>query len=234
MGPRLEAVASFIPRGARVADIGTDHGLLPVWLSLHGGAEAVIAADIRPGPLSAAKQNAERYGVGGIRFCLCSGLSGIFPREVDHVVIAGMGGETILSILQDAGWDWTGKKLILEANTKYPELLTWLYAANMHVDGEAFAEERGRLYRICSVACGHRELPGKAFLWGGFRDGAYAERQAKLIRDALPGLRQASSVADRERLREYESILEEMKDAYHWRDPAGSVQTGSAGEQNGL
>ena len=60
LGPRLEAVASFLPRGVRVADVGTDHGLLPAWLSLKGYASGIIASDIRQGPLEAAERTARR------------------------------------------------------------------------------------------------------------------------------------------------------------------------------
>ena len=109
LGPRLEAVASFIPVGTKVADVGTDHGLLAIWLRLHEISTDVIASDIRPGPLDAARRNAVKYGADGISFRLCPGLRDIRQDEADIVVIAGMSGETILSILDDAGWDWTTK-----------------------------------------------------------------------------------------------------------------------------
>ena len=77
-----------------------------------------------------------KYGVDGISFRLCPGLKDIRQDEADIVVIAGMSGETILSILDDAGWDWTSKQLILEANTKHPELLIWLYQHKLHIEEE--------------------------------------------------------------------------------------------------
>ena len=234
LGPRLEAVASFVPPDACAADIGTDHGLLPVWLRLNGRAKRVIASDIRPGPLSAAQRNAERYLADGISFRLCAGLSGVSPEEVDTVVIAGMGGETMISILQEADWDWSGKRLILEANTRYPELLTWIYAHGLHVCGEKLAEERGRLYRICCIVSGQRELPGKAFLWGGAEDSAYARRQSQLLAAAAAGLRKSTSQKDRARLQEYISVLEEMDHAYHWGNTAGALLSGASGKENGL
>ena len=223
LGPRLEAVASFIPSGARVADVGTDHGLLPVWLRLYGVSPAVIASDIRPGPLEAAKRNAAKYGVEGIRFRLCPGLEGIRRDEADVVVIAGMSGETISSILNEAAWDWRDKRLILEANTKQPELLTWLYGHELHIEAEKIPLENGRYYRVFYAVSGKADLPRPAFLWGGFESGPFAARQAALLRQALSGLRSSSDPEDRLRQNEYESILEDMKDAYHWSDPEQSV-----------
>ena len=234
LGPRLEAVASFIPAGAKVADVGTDHGLLAVWLRMHEISPVVIASDIRPGPLNAAKRNAEKYRVNGICFRLCPGLQDIRQDEADIVVIAGMSGETILSILDDSGWDWINKQLVLEANTKHPELLTWLYQHKLHLEGEKIPEENGRLYRVFHVAYGEAETPRPAFLWGGFTPGPFAARQASLLRGAMPGLSSSADPGDQIRFRTYKSILEDMKDAYHWSDLELPGKTGPAGSQNGF
>ena len=92
--PRLRAIAEQVPQGARLADIGTDHGYLPVWLLLSGQIDRAIAADLREGPLKRAKETAARFGMGDrVDFRLCDGLSGIRPEEVDAAAIAGMGGE---------------------------------------------------------------------------------------------------------------------------------------------
>ena len=101
--PRLRQAAQWVPQGVRLADIGTDHGHLPIWLMLQGRIQSAIAADLRPGPLSRARENARRYGVTGIDFRLCDGLSAIRAEECDAVVIAGMGGENIAAILAQAG-----------------------------------------------------------------------------------------------------------------------------------
>jgi tRNA (adenine22-N1)-methyltransferase len=218
LGPRLEAVASFIPEGKRVADIGTDHGLLPIHLRRLGISPAVIASDLRPGPLDSAMRNARRFGAEKITFRLCAGLEGYRQDEADVVVIAGMSGETIRSILEKAAWDWTGKQLILEANTKHPELLTWLYQNGMHIVGERIPEENGRPYRVYCAESGEAPVPRPAYLWGGFRDSPYARRQAALLRGALKGLDTAVDPADQQRRKEYRIVLEDMKDAYHWDD----------------
>ena len=97
--PRLRSVAELVPRGARFADVGTDHAYLPVWLLQQGRITGAVASDLRPGPLERARGTAEKYGLTGrMDFSLCDGLSGIQPDEVNTIAIAGMGGETIVDL----------------------------------------------------------------------------------------------------------------------------------------
>ena len=102
--PRLQLLADLVPQDARFADIGTDHGYLPVWLLQQGRIVSAIAADIGEEPLQHARRTAEEYGIGKIEFRLCDGLKGIQPQEADTIVIAGMGGETMIHILSAAPW----------------------------------------------------------------------------------------------------------------------------------
>ena len=88
---RLQAIADQVPHGAVFADIGTDHAYLPVWLLLNGRIHHAIAADLREGPLSRARETAEQHGVSSqMSFRLCNGLADIAPSEVDTIAIAGM------------------------------------------------------------------------------------------------------------------------------------------------
>ena len=98
--PRLQLLADMVPFNSRLADVGTDHGYLPVWLLQQGRIPFAIASDINPDPLEHARQSAQEYGVDGIDFRLCGGLDGIKPEEVDTIVIAGMGSNTIVGILK--------------------------------------------------------------------------------------------------------------------------------------
>ena len=104
LSARLQACCNFICPGDRVADIGTDHGYLGIWLLEQGIASSVIAADIVPGPLSAAKSNAAKFGFSDrMEFYLSDGVQSI-PRDFDTMVCAGMGGDTMISILSAAPW----------------------------------------------------------------------------------------------------------------------------------
>lgn len=106
MNKRLEAIMAHIPQNGRgVIDVGTDHGYLPAALFQRGYTGKLIAADINAEPLSKAKRTAESIGAEDvISLRLCDGLDGCDPSEVDTIVIAGMGGDTICGILDRAEW----------------------------------------------------------------------------------------------------------------------------------
>ena len=105
LSPRLRMVADLVPTGIRLADVGTDHAYLPTALLQEGKIPFAVAADLRQGPLASAKATVRRAELEGkVAFRLCDGLRGIRPEEVDGVAIAGMGGETIASILAAAPW----------------------------------------------------------------------------------------------------------------------------------
>ena len=153
---RLSALASMVEKSARVIDVGTDHGLIPVFLAQNRRCLRIIASDIREGPLSAAIENAVEYGVSdNIEFMLSPGLEGISDSEVDTVIIAGMGGETIMSILSDAAWVKSQEvKLILQPQTKLFELLAWLFENGFKISGAALVSEDGRIYTVLSAETG--------------------------------------------------------------------------------
>ena len=137
--PRLQCLADLVPQGARLADVGTDHGYLPVWLLQRGRMESAIASDINALPLDHARATAAEYGVTAcIDFRLCPGLAKIGSEECDTVAIAGMGGETIIAILESAPWTKDGAHtLLLRPMTKAAELRRWL-----SVNGYAFTEKQ--------------------------------------------------------------------------------------------
>ncbi len=100
LSQRLQAIADMVPEGAKVADIGTDHGFLPCYLAQSGKAQQVIACDVNAQPLALAEKNIKDYNVGDtVSTRLGNGLAVIQPGEVDTVTIAGMGGALMLDIL---------------------------------------------------------------------------------------------------------------------------------------
>lgn len=151
---RLAAIAALVPEGARVCDIGTDHGYLAIELMRSGKARSVIAADIGEKPLENARKNITLSGVGGITLRLCDGLSGISPDEADTVVIAGMGGEVISGILER---DKTvcrrnNIRLLLQPTTS-PELLRRFLCENgFSILSETPVSENGKLYSVMAVS----------------------------------------------------------------------------------
>lgn len=97
---RLKTIADMIPFGAKICDIGTDHGYLPIFLKKEGKVQSVIATDVNIKPLKRAENNISAQNISGIELRLCDGLEGIKFGEVDTVIIAGMGGEVISGILE--------------------------------------------------------------------------------------------------------------------------------------
>lgn len=166
--PRLRAIANQIPQGARLADVGTDHGHLPVWLLLNGQIDRAIAADLRAGPLNRARETAQQYGqMERVSFRLCDGLADVEPDEVDTVVIAGMGGETIAAILQAAPWTRKDKLLLLQPMTGAPKLREWLQTNGYAILDEKISREGKKLYSIWTVRGGAMPPMTPAELWAG-------------------------------------------------------------------
>lgn len=148
LNTRLQACADFVTPGGVVCDVGTDHALLPVYLVQAQIAASVIASDIGEGPLQAAERTIERAGLTGqIRTLLSDGLAKV-PEDVTDIVIAGMGGETIVGILAACPFPLAGKRLILQPMTKAEVLRMWLYANGFAIREEKCARDEERLYAV--------------------------------------------------------------------------------------
>ena len=167
LSPRLDAIAALVPNGARIADVGTDHALLPVKLLLSGRCSSAVATELRPGPLSRAKSNAEKYGVEKIRFILCDGLEEIRPGEVDTVIIAGMGGENIAGILERAPWTNDGVTLLLQPMSRPEELRRFLCSAGFEITSERLVMDSGRIYSVICARGGEPASYTEAELYTG-------------------------------------------------------------------
>ena len=158
--PRLQLLADLVPDGSRLADIGTDHGYLPVRLLQDGRIPSAIAADVGREPLQHAVRTAEEYGVAGIDFRLCDGLRVVSPQEVDTIVIAGMGGETMIHILSAA--DWTKEPdrytLLLQPMTKTGELRRWLSDNGYRFTAERLVWDKDFLYPVMVVTGGQQSI----------------------------------------------------------------------------
>ena len=102
---RLRCCAGQVPQGARVADVGADHGYLGIELLRSGRCAFVHASDLRAQPLQRARENARRFGtLERMRFSQADGLAAVAPTSVDTVLCAGMGGDLIARIVEDAPW----------------------------------------------------------------------------------------------------------------------------------
>ncbi|HMM20226.1 MAG TPA: class I SAM-dependent methyltransferase [Selenomonadales bacterium] len=156
LGERLTAVAGLVPRGSRVADIGTDHAYLPVHLITSGIARYAVAGDVHRGPYEAARDTLERSGLAErIDLRLGDGIGILRPGEVDTVVIAGMGGATIIDILsREPEVVASLARLILQPMQAASSLRRWLFANGWRAVEEELAEEDGRLYEVMALERG--------------------------------------------------------------------------------
>ena len=217
--PRLHMLARLVPEGCRLTDVGTDHGYLPVALLQQGRISTAIASDIGAEPLEHARRTAMQYGVDGMDFRLCAGLSGVAPEETDVIVIAGMGGETIISILQDAPWTADGQhRLLLQPMTKAAALRHWLADNGYTFIAEHLVEDKGRIYPILCVEGGvFRPLTEAEALCGVLLadDSLYAayltEHITKLRRSA-EGLRRSSDPGGGRLAVQAESLAAELEE----------------------
>ena len=155
LSKRLLTIANFVPEGANVADIGTDHGYIPVWLAQHNLANNIAAADINRGPLDHAIATAHEYDVyEKINFHLCSGLNFSDSNKYNTVIIAGMGGELIASIIEEAPWTKEGVTLILQPNSKIQDLIEWLIENGYAIQNGKLAKDAGKYYQVLVVTAG--------------------------------------------------------------------------------
>ena len=226
--PRLQLLADQVPPGARLADVGTDHAYLPVWLRLHGRVVSAIACDLREGPLARARETGRAYGADGIDFRLGDGLSVVSPEEADTIVIAGMGGENIAAILEQAPWTADGvHRLLLQPMTRAEVLRRFLMEHGYAIRREILVRDRGTLYPVMEAAGGEMTLSlGQLYGGAALLHDPLGERYIieKIIRltNAVAGLNRARERQKADALREIITALlsmrEEWRRAKSWRD----------------
>ena len=143
LSPRLKKIAQQIEAGETMADIGTDHGFLPVYLWENKICPKVIMTDISPGSLSKARENCGMYYPGKeFDFRLGSGIEVLREAEVDAVVIAGMGGILMTEILEkDLKKSLSFSKLILQPRKDVGKLRFWLFDNGFSITSESLVRE---------------------------------------------------------------------------------------------
>lgn len=159
LSKRLETIADMVPEHTKygcVADVGTDHGFVPVWLLCEKRAARAIAMDVRKGPLARAKEHVRQYGFSDrIETRLSDGLEKLMPQEADTVVIAGMGGELMLRILQDgAHVRGSVKSWVLSPQSELAAFRHGLEALGLTICREIMLKEDGKYYTVMLAEAG--------------------------------------------------------------------------------
>ena len=168
---RLELVASFVPQGAILLDVGSDHAYLPIELIERGQIESAIAGEVVEGPYQSAVKNVEAYGLKEkIQVRLANGLAAFEEADqVSVITIAGMGGRLIARILEE-GLDKLAdvERLILQPNNREDDLRIWLQDHGFEIVAENILEEAGKFYEILVVEAGQMKLSSSDVRFGPF------------------------------------------------------------------
>ena len=148
LSKRLQMVASLVTAGNRLGDIGTDHGYIPIVLVQQGICPVAIASDVNKGPLLRAKEHIEENGLSSkIQVRLGNGLASILPGEVDTVLIAGMGGSLIVTILeQGKNVRDSAKELVLSPHSDIPKVRAYIMEQGYEIIQESMVKEDGKYY----------------------------------------------------------------------------------------
>lgn len=216
---RLSTIASLVPIGARVCDIGTDHGYLSIYLKSSNTASRIIAADVNSLPLENARKNILKSGVEGIELRLSNGFEKINCEEFDTAVIAGIGGEVIAGIIE-RGIEVIGKeeKLLILQPTTSPEFLRKsLYNNGFSIINETPLMENGKIYSvILAKYIGVRETKPEFFYYTGKVPNdkdlgvLYIEKQYKRLNDCAKALENVT--AKQKEYLYYKELSEKLKE----------------------
>lgn len=152
LSKRLLTCCGYVAPGDRVADIGCDHGYTGIYLLRQGIASSVIAADINEMPLQSAMRNSEKFGVRDkMTFYLSDGLKNV-PQDFQSVICAGMGADTIMSILEGAPWLRKPEyRVILQCQSKTPTLRRYLSDNGWCIHRETVLWDGRFLYTVMEV-----------------------------------------------------------------------------------
>ncbi|MDA8233666.1 MAG: class I SAM-dependent methyltransferase [Clostridia bacterium] len=228
LSKRLAALAGYVPQGVVVADIGTDHGYLPIYLIEEGISPTVIAGDVKEGPLGSARKAVAEAGMEDkIHLRLGDGLAVLRPGEAEVIIIAGMGGGTIREILEQGRQVLTEvKRLILQPMVAAGQLRLWLIDHGWNIVDETLIEEDGRIYEVIAAEAGRLETqwdPVEVELGPRLlakRHPLLETHVARLIESeeqVLKGLAKSDSDEARAKAREISWRLEKIKKVMAWR-----------------
>lgn len=217
---RLLLCASMVEKNARVADVGTDHGYLPIYLLKQGICEQAIASDIREQPLNSARRNAVKYEVQTqLQLIVSDGVQNIEKDSFDTVICAGMGGDCMIEILQAAPWLKNEQyTLILQPQSSGNDLRRYLGENGFSIVEEHLAQDGRFLYTAMKVRYGggKRLTPGQQYVSQALLAEAeeqlvpYLLRVEQSLKTAIAGILKAKP-EKREKLEYYTAALQEIE-----------------------
>lgn len=156
LSKRLQAVADLVTPGMRLADVGTDHAYIPIYLTQNGLVPSAIAMDINKGPLERADTHILEHGMDGkIVTRLSDGLVNLKMEEADTMIAAGMGGGLVIHILnEDPAKTRSLKELILQPQSELAKVRRYLEEHRFRIVAEDMVEEDGKYYPMMKLVHG--------------------------------------------------------------------------------
>jgi tRNA (adenine22-N1)-methyltransferase len=227
LSKRLQAVADMVSKGNRVCDVGCDHGFVSIYLVEQGISPAVLAMDVRKGPLGAAAEHVEERGLAGeIETRLSDGLHNYTPGEADTLVCAGMGGKLMTRILSENRKKTDSfQEMVLQPQSEIEGFRRFIYNNGYFIEKENMIEEEGKFYPIMRVrkAEGTQKVPDRLACRYGpllMENGStvllsFLRREEQIYQEILDSLRAAGLSEPKriERYTEVEKALEDTKTA---------------------
>jgi len=168
LSKRLEVVASYIKDNSKIIDIGCDHGLLSIYLANKYKNVKIIASDVNQNALSSAINNIKAANLEDrIETRLGSGLEIVSPEEIDTIVIAGMGSNTIVGILKYAKEKLVNvNSIIVQSNTDLYFLRKNITSIGYHIEDEVLVEDKNIIYTVIKFAKGKKRYSYKELYLG--------------------------------------------------------------------
>ena len=222
LSSRLKIIASFVSEGMCVADIGTDHGYIPIYLTSEGMTDKAYAMDVNRGPLERASENIRKEGLNGKIRCILSDGMEKLPMDADSAVIAGMGGDLMEQILM-RGEDrlFRLSELVLSPQSHGEKVRRFLHSHGFAIEKEALIKEDGKYYIVIKAVRG-RQSYGESWQYSygthltGLKDPLMKEYLTKELNDKqkiLDSFEGKDSEHLRRRAGELSCILREIKEA---------------------
>lgn len=226
LSKRLKTIASFVPEGSTIADIGTDHGYIPIHLVQEKKVKYAIAMDVRKGPLFRAQTHIKEAGLEDrIEVRLSDGLLKLEKGQADCVVIAGMGGELMIHILEEGRhlWDWISAWVLSPQSDIY-KVRKFLHQESFFIEQECMMKEDGKYYLVMRVGrCEkkeEKELPDFYYRYGVhlLKTGdplltEYLDKEKEQTERILKGLHSGNTESARQRIMELNMELEWIREA---------------------
>ncbi len=222
---RLKMIADMVRCGSRIADIGTDHGYLPAWLTKSGKCPGGIAADLRKSPLENAKETLRVYNVEDkVELRLSDGLDSVLPDECDDIVFAGMGGTLITELLSRTPWiKDSSKRIIAQPMTHSEDVRKFFITNGFTIIKEDACYDDRNYVAICAEYSGTTEEKDELYYLIGnhpLKDNEaslnYTKKQILRIRKRAEALQKAG--VDSEEKENLFAILKHFEEVRPWQE----------------